>query len=75
MNSFNRILLMVHHMIGTEHVEEWAVPALVSDRYREHLNDMSEDEEDLEADGSRGGVLPFSQHYPISVWLQPWSDE
>ncbi|KAI0687301.1 hypothetical protein C8Q76DRAFT_698784 [Earliella scabrosa] len=49
-NSFNCILLMVHHMIGTEHVEEWAVPALVSDRYREYLNDMSEDEEDLEAD-------------------------
>ena len=41
---------MVHHMIGTEHVEKWAVPALVSDRYRKYLNDMSEDEEDLEAD-------------------------
>ena len=41
---------MVHHMIGTEHVEEWAVPVLVSDRYREYLDDMSEDEEDLEED-------------------------
>ncbi|KAI0709819.1 hypothetical protein C8Q76DRAFT_695016 [Earliella scabrosa] len=49
-NSFNCILSVVHHMIGTEHVEEWAVPALVSDRYREYLDDMSKDEEDLKAD-------------------------